>query len=335
MELSTIKFPDFVKLGEVLWLKGADSVKNSMMDSGFVATINIDENSGSTREFSEIDTNEYLSYKAEGDQASRGKYQQGYTKTMTKYRVAENTGITYEMRKENKYNDVVSELMAAGRKGYNTIDLDLSHRITFATSTSYTDRNGRTIDTTTGDGYQLAYSAHTLKGSSTTFRNILANNPKISKGSLEAMERMIVENTYSHLGEKKTIEYDIVWTTDDPNSVNTAREYLLSTSDVEGAHSGIINVYNNKYRLVILPRVATDKDGNTDTTKRYYWGLASSFQQPIKLGMWEAPHMDAPSAGSNGDDIQTDDWEFRTRAGYGICTPGPKGFTISLGDGSN
>lgn len=39
--------------------------------------MDIPEHTGNTREFSEIDTNEYLGYKGEGDQAQRGKVQQG------------------------------------------------------------------------------------------------------------------------------------------------------------------------------------------------------------------------------------------------------------------
>jgi len=155
MELNTVSLSDFVKLADVIWIRGFESVEPAMINSGLVKVMNISENTGNTREFSEIDTNEYLSYKGEGDQAARGKIQQGYSKTMTKYRVAENIGITYEMRAENKYPEVINALLNAGRKGANTIDLDLSHRLTFGTATSYTDRDGRTIDTTVGDGYQL------------------------------------------------------------------------------------------------------------------------------------------------------------------------------------
>lgn len=333
MELSVVSYPDFVKLGDIIWRKGAMSVKNSMRDSGFVRVMSIPQNTGNTREFSEIDTNEYLTRKDENDQAARAKFQQGYSKTMRFSRIAENAAISYEMRTQNKYPEVVSALLSAGAKGPKSIDLDLSHRITFGTATSYTDRDGYTVDCACGDTLQLFYSAHTLKGSSTTWRNRLANNPKISKGALEGMERMIIENTYSQLGEKKTLTFDIIWTTDDPNSVNTAREYLQSTADVDGAHNGIVNVYQGKYTHKILPRVATDANGNVDTTKRYYWGLASSEQSPILLGMMEEPHVMFPQVGGNADDIQTDAWEYAVRAGYGICTPSALGITFSSGTG--
>lgn len=333
-ELNTISFPDFVALANKIWLKGANSVVNAMRDSGFVEVMSIPENTGNTRSFSEIDTNEYMGRKGEDDEAARGIFQQGYSKTLTTHRIAENVGISYEMRTQNKYNEVLNRLLAAGQKGYKSMDLDLTHRITFGTATSYVDRDGVTVDISTGDALAVFSTVHKLTGSATTYRNILANNPRVSKGSLEAMERMIVENSYSNLGEKKSLSYDIIFSTDDPNTVNTIREYLQSTSDVEGAHNGIINVYNSKYRHVILPRLATDANGNIDTDKRYYWGLASSQQMPIKLGVWEEPHLMSPQANGNSEDVQTDAWEFRNRAGYGVTTPSGRGITLSKGDAS-
>ena len=333
MELNTVSLGDFCKLATVIWIRGFESVDPAMINSGLVKVMNISEATGNTREFSEIDTNEYLSYKGEGDQASRGKVQQGYTKTMTSYRVAENIGITYEMRTYNKYPEVVSALLAAGRKGANTMDLDLSHRITFITATSYTDRDGRTIATTAGDGFQVAYTAHTLAGSSTQYRNRLANNPQLSKGALEGMERLVTENTYNQLGEKKTATFDIIFTTDDPNLVNTAREYLRSVASPDATHAGVVNVYQGKYKHVVLPRVATTAAGAPDSTKRAYWGIASSMMSSFYLGIWEAPHLISPTPNSNAEDVQTDDWDFRNRCGYGICIVGATFLKFSSGDG--
>jgi len=126
-----------------------------MIDSGMVKVDEVPENTGATREYTEIDTNEYLNYKAEGDDVDRGIIQQGYSKTMYPYRVGENLGVTYEMRTQNKYPQVYNMLFGAGKKGYNSIDLDLTHRLTFGTAVSYTDRKGRTIATTCGDSLQL------------------------------------------------------------------------------------------------------------------------------------------------------------------------------------
>ncbi len=332
MELNTISLGDFVKLADIIFIKGLNSVNESMRNSGIVRAVDIPANSGNTREFTEIDSNEYLTYKGEGDQAARGRVQQGYSKTMHAYRIAENIGITVEMRKFNKYPEVVSKLTNAGRKGPNTIDLDLSLRIGFGTATSYTDRDSRTVDTTVGDGLQLFHTAHTLRGSGTTFRNRLANNPALSKGAIEGMERLITEQTYNQFGEKMTAPFDILFTTDDPNAVNTAREYLRSTSNPDAAHSGVVNVYAGKYRHVILPRVAMTAAGAPDSDKRGYWGIVSSYLSSFYLGVWEAPYLVAPSAGSNAEDVQTDDWEFKVRASVGMCIVGSTWIKFSSGD---
>ena len=336
MELNTITLPDFVKLATVLWDRGADSVERYMINSGLVKVMDIPANTGNTREFSEIDINEYLKFKGQSDQAARGQVQQGYTNTATAYRIAENFGISWEWRKHNKYPEVTSAIVNAGAKGWNRIDLDLSHRITFGTATSYTDMDGRTIDVTTGGSstQQLFDTDHPLKGSTTTYRNRLANNPRLSKGALEGMERLVVEQTYNQLGELKTMPFDILFTTADPNTVNAAREYLQSSADPDGANSGVKNVYASRYKHVILPRVATTATGAADTDKRYYWGIASSTMSNFHLGIWESPHMIAPSAGSNAEDVQTDDWDFRTRAEIGMCIVSGMWIKFSTGDGT-
>lgn len=336
MEINLSSLPDLVRNAQILWLKGADSVEQVMRQSGLVKEVSVPQNSGNTREFSEVDLNEYAKKKGESDQSSRAKVQQGYSKVATLKRVATDIGITYEMRTQGKYFEVTQKLTNLGKLVPNRIDLDLSHRITFATSTSYTDMDGETVDTTVGDTLALASTVHTLRGSSTTFRNRLANSPQLSRGALEAMETMRINNTYNQFGEKKTIKDDILWTTDDPNTVNTARELLRSTASISsGANNGVVNVYEGKYKHVILPRVATDANGANDSTKAKYWGVACSELSTLMLGVHEEAHMKLPpTEGSNAEEFSTDDWNFGTRGGYMIAVVNAVWLGISLGDGT-
>lgn len=335
-ELNTLALGDFTKLAGVLWLKGLMSVQEFARTSGLFKEVPIANNTGDTREFSEIDLEEYASKKGQSDQASRARVQQGYSKTLRLYRVAKNIGISYEMRTRNKYPEIVSRLTNLGSLAPNRMDLDLTHRLTFGTATSYTDRDGETVDIAVGNTLALFSTVHTIRGSSSTYRNRLANNPQVSKGAIEGMEKLIVEETLNQFGEKVSIPFDIIWTSDDPNTVNTVREYLKSTASVDsGANSGVVNVYQGKYRHVILPRLATDKNGAVDSTKAKYWGLASSVMSSAYLGVHEAPHMIAPaSTGSNAEDIQTDDWDYGVRAGYGICIVSGNWIKFSSGDGT-
>ena len=342
MEINTATLGDFVKNAQILFNKGLDSVPQVMRKSGLFNVVPIDEHTGDTREFSEIDLEEYADNKNESDQAGRAKVQQGYTVTMKAVRRAKDIGISYEMRTRNKYPEIARKLTSLGKLITNRMELDLTHRLTFGASSSYVDKNGITIDVTTGDGLPLFYSAKTIKGSSSTYRTILANNPRLSKGALEGMERLIVEETYNQFGEKVAGNYDVLWTTDDPNTCNTAREYLQSTADVEGAHSGIKNVYQSKYRHLIIPRLATDANGNVDTDKRYYWGLASTSMTSAHLGIWEEARMKNPSNYStlkdvplnSAEEFATDDINFGARGGYGICVLNGNWIRASKGDGS-
>lgn len=296
--------------------------------------MNIPANSGETREFSEIDGEEYVNLKGQGDQAVRGRVQQGYTNTMTVRRFAKNIGITYEMRRYNKYPEVVSRLTNMARQVPNRIDLDLSHRLGFGTATTYTDLDGTVVTISVGDTLALWSTAHTLRGSSTTYRNRLANNPRVSKGALELMERMEIENTFNHFGEKKVLPFDVIWTTDDPVDMNTVKEILRSTAAPEAANQGVVNVYQAKYRHVALPRVATTAAGAPDTAKRSLWGLWSTQYSSAYLGVWDEASMTAPSAGSNAEDNLTDDWDFKIRGAWGITIVGANFASFSSGDGT-
>jgi len=335
MELNINSLSDFVANSEILWAMGFDSVPQVARRSGLFKEVPIPQMSGNTRTFSEIDLEEYASKKRESEQATRARVQQGYSKTGTLYRVAKDIGISYEMRTQGKYSEIKEKLVNLGKLCPNRMDLDLQHRFTFGTATTYTDLDGESVDVAVGDTLALFSTAHTLRASSTTFRNRLANNPQLSKGALEAMELMRVQNTYNQFGEKMTISADLLWVTDDPNTVNTAMELLKSTTNVTQANQGVVNTYQGKYRLVVLPRVATTATGANDSTKAKYWGLASSQMSTAYLGVHEEPHLKTPPAeGKSNEEFSTDDWNFGTRAGYMIVIVSAAWVSFSSGDGT-
>ena len=329
MELSIATISDFVRNAEILFLKGLDSVQANARNSGIFRIDSIPDHKGNTKEYSEIDLEEYASIKGEGDQSARARVQQGYSKIGTLYRVSLDIGITYEMRHYNKYIDVVARLQNLGKTAAKRMELDLSHRITFATATTYTTKEGVVVDTTVGDTLCWASTAHTVRGSSATFRNRLANNPLFSKGALEGMEQMIVENSINQFGEKVVVSYDILWTTDDANTINTVREFLKSTAAPEATNAGVVNVYAGKYKHVVLPLVATTNTGAVDSTKAKYWGLASSTNSQAFLGINEEPHM-KPTDGNT--EFSTEDFNMGATAGYFIVIPGARSMTFSTGD---
>lgn len=334
MELNTISLNDFVRNATIIFLKAMDNLQSAARSSGMFRIETVPQNSGNVRDFSEIDLNEYALIKGQSDQASRAKVQQGYTKTATAYRIGADIGISYEMRTQNKYTEVVARLTNLADQAVKKMDLDLSHRIGFGTATAYTNADGISTDITMGDTLALFSTVHTVRGASTTYRNRLANNPQFSRGSLEAMEKLVVEETINQFGEKKAVSFDILWSTDDPNTVNTIREVLKSTASVTAPNDGVVNVYEGKYRTVVLPRIATLAGGAVDSTKAKYWGLASSMMSSAYLGVLEEPRLKTPAAGNNGEEFSTDDWNFGVRAGYFITIVSGAWIKGSTGDGT-
>jgi hypothetical protein len=318
-----------------MWLKGLDGVQMVARGSGMFRVEPVAQNTGNTREYSEIDLENYAKFKGEGAQSERARVQQGYTKIAKLKRIAMEIGITYEMRTQNKYSDVVARLTNLGSLTARRIELDLSHRITFGTATSYVDMDGDTIDLTLGNGLSLFNTAHTVRGAATTYRNRLSGNAAFSKTSLEGMEKLCVEETINQFGEKMAMPFDIIFSTDDPNTVNTIMTELNSTaSTTVQTNSGVVNVNRGKYRYVVLPLVATDNNGAVDNTKAKYWGLASSMFTSAYLGMHEEPRLKTPpTEGNNAEEFSTDDWQFATRAGYFITIVSGNWIKFSSGDG--
>lgn len=334
MELNTIQLSVFTQLANVIFEKAKESLPKNAQSSGMWNTANVPGNSGNIRQYTEVDLAQYARRKGEGDQSQRGKVQQGYSVNLQSYRVSLDIGITYEMRTQNKYQDVIKRLTNLANTAANRMELDLQHRIGFGASTTYTDMDGATVDISVGDTLALFSTAHTVRGASTTYRNILANNPLLSRGALEGMELNAVQQSINQFGEKIAIPFDILWTTDDPATINTALEYLRSVAAPDSANAGVTNVYKAKYTHVIFDLVATTAAGLVDTTKQKYWGISSTMYTSAHLDIWEAPRLKVPSEGNNGEDFSTDDWTFGVRAGYGICTANGQWIHVSYGDGT-
>lgn len=332
MELNTISLSVFTRLAGVIFGKALEMVEKNVQSSGLFRIESVSENSGETRDYTEVDLELYADNKGQGAQASRARVQLGYNKLITVKRVAKDIGITYEMRRFNKYPDVVRQLTNLAQMPDNRLELDLSHMIGFGTATTYTDKNGAVVDLTVGNGLALFSTVHTLTGSTTTYRNRLAGNPILSKGALEGIERLAIEETLNNFGEKVSVPFDILWVTDDPVQNNTALEYLKSVAAPDFANSGVTNVYKAKYKLVKLPLVPTTAAGAPDNTKRRYWGIASSMITDAHVGIWEAPHLKNPADLNAGEEFSTDDWNFGVRAGYGKGAVTGRWIRFSSGD---
>lgn len=321
--ITTAQFNDFVKNATVKWREGYDRV-----DASVKQLYDISDTSFQTSEHSQIDGYGYARRKTEGGPNAKGQLRQGYSANISQTVISLEDSITWEMRKFDRYREINKKLMAMGEAAAQRMILDLTHQLTFGDATSYTNMDGETISTATGDGLPLFSASHTITGSASTYSNLVSGGPTFSKSALEAAEllftRMINMN-----GVKIMVKPDTIITSDDPATVNVVREFLNSTGYPDSAENGV-NVYKGKYKHVILPLLATDNTGAYDSTKTKRWGLASLNHTDAICEVAEQPHLVMPKPFSNLEDEGTRDWAFQTYACYDYVVLDPKWIVFSL-----
>ena len=309
-----------------------------MRNASFVVSDVIPHGTGDTRRYAEdIDADQYAGVRDEGGVARQAKIQYGYEKDLQTYTIAQERSITKHMRDAGKNKEILNRLTFLGKVGPNTIDLDLAHRFTFSTATSYTRTAGgtsTTVDITVGDGLALASTVHKLTGSATTYSNIIAGNPQFSKGALENAEKLFVEETYDNLGIKMYMEADTILTTDDPNTINQVRELLHATANVDSSNAATFNVYQSAYTHVKSHRIATTATGAPDTTKRKFRALIASKSSTMYFSILNEPYLKTPMDGNNGEVFSSEDWNYMCVADYAIGIVTPKWLKISQGTGA-
>lgn len=328
--LNTISFSGMTDLVRKEWVKVQSMIVP--VAKQLYITQPIAKGNGNTKRFDEVDTQTYAKIKKEAEAVSKASVGIGYNVTMTKKRIGMEIDITQEMRDENRYPEIGSLITNLTHFCPQRIELDATHRLTFGTATSYTDMDGETVSTTGGDSLAIFSATHTLKYSALTWNNIVTGAPVFSRGGLEAAELIATTDILSNFGERRVITFNTIITGDDPTTVNAVKQFLGSTSDVDQNNSGVMNIYQNKYKHLVLPQLATTATGAVDSTKRKYWFLASLGMGMNGLqayyGEWEAPNM--KPTGGNMENPHTDVYSFGTRAGYGFVFVSGRGIIGSF-----
>lgn len=286
---------------------------------------------GGSKNYIEYDSETFARYKAQGSQNKKASAGIGYNKTMYARSFSREIDISWEMRVQNKKAEVGQRMVDLARFCPERQELDLTHRFTFATSSSYTDMDGETVDTTMGDGNPLAYATHDLAFSSTQYRNRVVGDPQFSQGAYEAALLLAKTQTLSNFGEQRVLTWGKIFSYSDPSTMREIKQMLTSTADIDAVQSGITNVYSNTVSHVELPYLATTASGAYDSTKRRWWGIVATGMNGLQayLGEWVAPELMTPASGNNGEDIHTGDWTYATRCMYGIAFLSGRGCVMS------
>lgn len=336
--LNTISLPEFTSLVEIQWQQAGGNYILPTASKLFQID-DVGLNSGEHRLYQEFDEDTFSSWKPQGQNTAKGRAGVGYEKQATVRRFGKEIDITEEMRKFNKYPEVINKLHSLIHYPQQRLELDLTHRITFSNATSYTDMDGVTKDITVGDGLALASATHLLKFSPLTYSNLVSGNPAFSRSGLESAELIASTQVVNNFGEKRVKNFNTIFSADNPAVENAVRELLNSTASVEDEkNSGVVNVYKAKYDYVKLPYLASTATGAYDSTKKGWWGIvatgtkgnfASGVWQAY-LAIWERPFLKSPSSTNNLQDDHADIWTYGVRDSHDTAIVSGQGFIISM-----
>lgn len=309
MPILTTQFNDLVKNALVTWRDGYNSVEENARQ-----LYDVVGNENLTSEYSAIDPAGFARRKDQGDRYVEGNPKQGYSLNLTKSRIGLKEGISWEMRKYDKYREIDKKMRGLGESTAMRVELDLTHLFTFGLQgSSYTNMDGETVNTVSADGLQIFSASHTITGGSDTVSNY-GGTTSFSRSGLEAGERLF-KNMINNNKIKVTPKPNTIITSDDPAMHNSVEEFL-SSNQVPDSNDNADNKYKGKFQHIELPYLATTNLGAPTSTGRYYWMLADLTKKDAVLEFSELPTFKMAQPDSNGDDFETDEWKAKTSASY-------------------
>jgi hypothetical protein len=298
----------------------------------------VGEHQGSSKLYEEYDVETFALAKPESNDMQKTKPGLGYQKIATAKRVGRQIDITWEMRRYAKEPQVISAFTNLGHFAPQRLEVDLTHRFTYATASTYTDMDGNVVDITCGDGLPLLSSAHLLAFSISTYRNRVVNDPLIGQGSYESALDLLANQSLTNFGEIRTIEPNYLAIHNNPVSKRITRQILGSMADITAVQAGVENVYKNGgnggvTEVIVLPYLATLASGKPDSTKKDIWFVGAFNKRESGwqsyLAIFEEPTLWTPAKGNNGENFSNQNWSFGVTMSYAIVVLSGRGLVGS------
>jgi hypothetical protein len=314
--ISSLQFPDLVDTVKRNHEMGEYLVDDLAAVKQLYKVETIPAHTGTQRIHDEYDTETYAHLKIEGGDAQKVAVIKGWTKTATMRRFAAEIDLTHEMSQfATSDSQIVSKMTSLGKYIPQRQSLDLTHRFTFATSTSYVDMDGETVDVSMGSTVATALvdATQDLTGTTTTYSTVITGTPQFSQGAFQIARERANTQIISNFGERRVYNFKYIVTSDDPATIDNVQQLLKSTSDVTQSNPSVVNV-SPKFVHVILPRLATTATGAYDSTKAKWWFYVAE-EASMYLDIYEAAYMKAQD-----EDVHNDNITFGTRGAYAICT---------------
>lgn len=287
-----------------------------------------------TSEYSGMSSVQTARRRNDGDDAYKGTLKQKYSKNFTQAEIALQYDVTYQMRKFDKYEEIMRGMREMGRAAERRMEQDLAALLSYAWDSSYTNLDGETVTTTAPDGNPLIYAAHTAKGSSTTFSNQLATtNSPIDTDVLEALAELFNGFIDEGDGRLAPVMPDTIITGRHAPTVHTVRRILNSTN-LAGSTDNDANTFKNEYKHLIVPFIdltaGTEARSSSKVRFCFLAALGNKDTNGFRMEVSEDVNLVAPE-----QVLESSAWQFLTRALYDYGTTSAAFIAGTKGDASS
>lgn len=281
----------------------------------------------------EMDAERFAEQKVEGQSSAQRGIAQGYHKEIVRKTISVERLVSGEAYKALTAHGLSKMATNVARDIVDKIELDMRNFLGMSDATSYTDNAGFTIDTTTGDGFAVFYTAHTLKNSSTTYSNILSGAPSFNEDAMEDAEDFFSYSVRDNYGQPIKMKPNTIITSEKATMKNRVARLLgsMSPEAIEGAsnaNAGVKNTYKDRYQHLVIDFDVTAA-GLPDTTKSFYWFLAALGGMPEES--FQAYYVSWLAPETTPVEVNQSKWTLSwvARACYGIGAVSGKGILVS------
>lgn len=254
-----------------------------------------------------------------------GDISPGYSKNLTVQEKSYSLSLTWRFIYGCKYPEQITNIVRADAEALaKRMEYDMAAPFTYCTSTAVTNIDGRSVDVSSGDGLSLANASHTVRNSSTTYRNRVATDPQISRGAIQLAQNLFQQQMIDNNGQRVIITPDTIVTCSDQTTYDTAMQLMKSSAPLDAPNASVYNPQMGIYRVVrawaIDSTFSVGGKGFTfDSTKSKQWMLVDSKNSGLYLVVTLYPTVDAPTESNGGVDFMT---RQRTWNGHTLyCDP--------------
>jgi len=263
--------PALTKNAFVAWKRGFRAVPAAGRLVFTVASVQ-----NKTSEHSQIDYSPIADTTPENVNYSSSNADQGDTLNLTQGKVTSSFEITQEMLKFDRYNMMraLRGMMKLGSACPERMELDLQLLLlSMGFGSSYQDKNGATVGTTSADGVSLYNHSHTVNGSASTYDNLGAI--AFGQTGLEGTQDL-ARSFIDHQGHIVYVVFDTIFSTTKNQLVNLVYEYMNGINHIEDGDRGINSQKRYGYEHLMFHKGDFTAQSARDASKDDYWGMFSS-----------------------------------------------------------